>query len=88
MNFFSEKKELASKLFEETKSYDEKNRQAVSRLNAEYEKLSENFQGKVQSAKTINSQMQNLHLFDKNRYFEDMMSSVKPELPILNINFH
>ncbi len=75
-----EKKELASKLFEETKSYDEKNRQAVSRLNAEYEKLSENFQGKVQSAKTINSQMQNLHLFDKNRYFEDMMSSVKPEL--------
>jgi len=75
-----EKKELASKLFEETKSYDEKNRQAVSRLNAEYEKLSENFQGKVQSAKTINSQMQNLHLFDKNRYFEDMKSDVTPEL--------
>lgn len=76
----NEKKELASKLFDETKSYDEKNRQAVSRLNTEYEKLSQNFQGKVQSAKTINSQMQNLHLFDKNRYFEDMMSSVKPEL--------
>ena len=24
--------------------------------------------------------MQNLHLFDKNRYFEDMMSNRKPEL--------
>lgn len=68
------------KLFEETKAYDEKNRQAVSRLNSEYEQLSNNFQGKVQDVKTIHAQMQNLHLFDKNRYFEDMKSDITPEL--------
>lgn len=75
-----EKKFLSHKLLDETKSYDEKNRQAILRLNTEYEKLSQSFQGKVQNSKTIYNQMQNLHLFDKNRYFEDMMSSTKPEL--------
>lgn len=34
-----EKHNSIYKLFEETKSYDEKNRQAVSRLNSEYEQL-------------------------------------------------
>lgn len=75
-----EKHQSLYKLFEETKSYDEKNRQAVSRLNSEYEQLSCDFKGKIQSSKTIYSQMQNLHLFDKNRYFEDMMSNIVPEL--------
>jgi len=75
-----EKHEGIYKLFQETKAYDEKNRQAISRLNSEYEQLSNNFQGKVQDVKTIHSQMQNLHLFDKNRYFEDMKSDVTPEL--------
>lgn len=75
-----EKVELANHLLEETKSYDERNRQSVLRLNSEYEKLAQNFQGKVENADTIYSQMQNLHLFDKNRYFEDMMASVTPEL--------
>lgn len=75
-----EKQENIYKLFEETKSYDGKNRQAVSRLNSEYEQLSNNFEGKVQDVRTIHSQMQNLHLFDKNRYFEDMKSDVIPEL--------
>lgn len=76
----TEKQQNIYKLFEETKFYDEKNRQAISRLNSEYEQLSQNFTGKVQSSKTIYSQMQNLHLFDKNRYFEDMMSNIVPEL--------
>ena len=75
-----EKKDLADKLLSETKSYDEKNRGAVSRLNLEYEKLSQNFKNKVQASETIYRQMQNLHLFDKSRYFEDMMASVNPEL--------
>lgn len=75
-----EKKELVKKLFDETKSYDERNSASISRLNLEYEQLNKNFQGKVQDSKTIYKQMQNLHLFDKNRYFEDMMSSVTPEL--------
>lgn len=75
-----EKEVLYQKLLDETLSYDEKNRQAVSRLNSEYEKLVENFNGKVQDFKTTYSQMQNLHLFDKNRYFEDMMSEAKPKL--------
>lgn len=76
----SEKNELFQNLLEETKSYDEKNRHAVSRLNSEYENLSQNFQGKVQDVQTIYSQMQNLHLFDKKRFFEDMKASVNPEL--------
>lgn len=75
-----EKQELTQKLLEETKSFDEKNRQAVSRLNLEFEKLSQNFEGSVQSSDLIHKQMQNLHLFDKNRYFEDMMASIQPEL--------
>lgn len=75
-----EKDELVSNLLSETKSYDEKNRGAILRLNSEYDNLVQNFQGKVQDAKTIYSQMQNLHLFDKNRYFEDMKASIKPEL--------
>lgn len=75
-----EKEVLYKKLLDETKSYDEKNRQAVARLNSEYEKLSESFQGKVQDSKTTYSQMQNLHLFDKNRYFEDMMAETEPKL--------
>jgi len=75
-----EKKELLDNLLNDTKSYDEKNHQAVLRLNSEYENLIQNFQGKVQSLETIYSQMQNLHLFDKNRYYEDMKVSIKPEL--------
>lgn len=75
-----EKISLAHNLLEETKSYDEKNRHAILRLNSEYENLAQNFQGKVQDAKTIYSQMQNLHLFDKNRYFEDMKASIEPKL--------
>lgn len=75
-----EKFNLAKTLLDETKSADEKNRQAVLRLNTEYEKLSENFKGKVQDVKTISCQMQNLHLFDKNRYFEDMRASINPTL--------
>lgn len=75
-----EKSTLICKLLEDTKSYDERNRQSVLRLNSEYEKLSQNFQGKVESSNMIYSQMQNLHLFDKARYFEDMMASVNPEL--------
>lgn len=68
------------KLLAETKSYDEKNRQAVARLNAEYEQLAKDFQGKIQASDTTYKQMQNLHLFDKNRYFEDMMSAIEPKL--------
>lgn len=75
-----EKEVLYQKLLDETMSYDEKNRQAVSRLNSEYEKLAQNFGGKVQDFKTTYSQMQNLHLFDKNRYFEDMMAETEPKL--------
>lgn len=75
-----EKKLLAQKLLEDTKYYDEKNHQAISRLDSEYEQLIQNFHGKVQDSQTIYKQMQNLHLFDKNRYFEDMMSSVNPKL--------
>lgn len=75
-----EKRVLAYKLFDETRSYDEKNRQAVLRLDLEYEQLSQNFKGKVQDSETIYSQMQNLHLFDKARYFEDMRASINPEL--------
>lgn len=75
-----EKAELTNKLLFDTKSFDEKNRLAISRLNKEYEQLLENFQGKIESFNTIYSQMQNLHLFDKNRYFEDMKMSVNPEL--------
>lgn len=75
-----EKAVLADSLFLETKSFDEKNRTAVSRLNLEYEQLRENFKDKVQDSKTIYSQMQNLHLLDKSRYFEDMMAATNPEL--------
>lgn len=75
-----EKTILADSLFLETKSFDEKNRAAVSRLNLEYEKLRENFKDKIQDSKTIYSQMQNLHLLDKNRYFEDMMAASNPDL--------
>lgn len=75
-----EKTILADSLFLETKSFDEKNRVAVSRLNLEFEKLHENFKDKVQDSKTIYNQMQNLHLFDKSRYFEDMMAAANPEL--------
>ena len=75
-----EKSVLADNLFLETKSFDEKNRATISRLNLEYEKLRENFKDKVQDSKTIYSQMQNLHLFDKSRYFEDMMAAANPEL--------
>lgn len=75
-----EKIKLSEKLLDDTKSYDERNRQSVYRLNLEYEKLAENFHGKVEKASTIYKQMQNLHLFDKNRYFEDMMSSSEPAL--------
>jgi hypothetical protein len=75
-----EKNCLLENLLSETKSYDEKNRQAVARLNSEYEKLLEDFQGKVEDSNTIYRQMQNLHLFDKNRYFEDMMSTNEPKL--------
>lgn len=75
-----EKHNLLNKLLEETKSYDEKNRQVVFRLNSEYENLTQNFKGKVEKTSTIYEQMQNLHLFDKNRYFEDMKASIKPEL--------
>ena len=67
-------------MLNETKSFDEKNRTAIARLNLEYEKLLEDFKGKVQDSKTIYGQMQNLHLFDKNRYFEDMMANSTPEL--------
>lgn len=38
-----EKAELKAKLLEETKSYDEKNRQAVLRLNQEFDKLNRKF---------------------------------------------
>ena len=78
-----EKYDLAEKLLEDTKLSDEKNRQAILRLDAEYEKLSKNFKGKIQDTNTIYKQMQNLHLFDKNRYFEDMRSSINPELSSL-----
>lgn len=75
-----EKQKLMQALLEDTKSFDEKNHQAVARLNLEFEKLSQDFAGSVQSSDLIHKQMQNLHLFDKNRYFEDMMSATQPEL--------
>lgn len=75
-----EKKNLANRLFDETKCYDEKNHQAVLKLRTENDKLKENFQGKVENVSTIQKQMQNLHLFDKGRYFEDMKASIIPEL--------
>ncbi len=75
-----QKQILADSLLNETKSFDEKNRTAIARLNLEYEKLLEDFKGKVQDSKTIYNQMQNLHLFDKNRYFEDIMADANPDL--------
>ena len=59
-----------NKLLEETISYDEKNHQAILRLDSEQERLTESFHGKVQDFKTIHDQMQNLHLFDKDRYLD------------------
>ncbi len=75
-----EKANLKSKLLNETKSYEEKNNQAILRLNAEYENLVKNFDPNIQSVKEIENQMRNLHLFDKDRYLEDMKASIKPEL--------
>lgn len=75
-----EKFTLAKQLLEDTKSSDEKNRQAILRLNSEYDNLSKNFKGKVNDVNTIHKQMQNLHLFDKNRYFEDMKACSNPTL--------
>lgn len=74
------RKLLFDNLLDETRTYDEKNRHSISRLNSEQENLIQNFQGKVQDVNTIYSQMQNLHLLDKSRYLEDMMSSVNPKL--------
>ena len=51
-----EKKLLAQKLLEDTKYYDEKNHQAISRLDSEYEQLIQNFHGKVQDSQTIYKQ--------------------------------
>ncbi len=76
----NEKKELINKLFNETKCYEERNHQAILKLGVENAKLKENFQGKVENVSTIKGHMQNLHLFDKNRYFEDMKAAVNPEL--------
>lgn len=76
----AEKQKLLAELLEETKSYDKKTNAVAVELEMQANEIDRNYQDKSKSSEGIISEMEQMHLFNKERYMQVKKGEHKQEL--------
>lgn len=76
----AEKQKLLAELLEETKSYDQKTNTAAVELEMQRDEIIMNYQNKSKDSGEIIAEMEEMHLFDKERYMQAKKGEYRQEL--------